>query len=424
MPHADLPKARIPERWAIFLIICFVYLFVVFHRVSTSVIAKDLLEAFQTNATALGFMSSMYFYFYALEQPVVGYCSDRYGPRRVIGFCTLVAAAGCFLFAAAPTVGWATAGRGLIGIGVGGVYVPAFKVISVWFRKDEFAGMLGLLMSVGNLGAVIAATPLAWAANAWGFRSSFVLMGGLTLLLAVLAFKKIPDHNRPSVVDSKGPTASSGSTRADVIDILKTNSFWLSGAVFLGGYGTLVTLQGLWTTPFLMVALSMERIAASNLNMLISIGVIIGSPLIGWLSDRFAADKYRLLVIILIAYTATWAFMIFFYKPFGTTGVGLLLFIMGIVAGGFISVGWATIRESTPARLMGLTTGLLNPAPILGVAVFQVLTGYILDHSEKMGNAYSTGGFQNAFMSCLAANCVGIVLSVMLLKVHHSKCRT
>ena len=52
---------RDPHRWVVFSVICLIYFFVYFHRVSTSVIVSDLLAAFNTNATALGFMSSMYF---------------------------------------------------------------------------------------------------------------------------------------------------------------------------------------------------------------------------------------------------------------------------------------------------------------------------------------------------------------------------
>ncbi|MCJ7809239.1 MAG: MFS transporter [Desulfobulbaceae bacterium] len=112
-------------RWAVFGAISAVYFFAYFHRVSTSVIAPDLLAAFDVNATALGFMSSMYFYLYAFEQPVVGYLADRWGPRWVVAGWTLVAALGCFLFGMAPSIEWASVGRPLIGFGVGGSLSPA-----------------------------------------------------------------------------------------------------------------------------------------------------------------------------------------------------------------------------------------------------------------------------------------------------------
>ncbi len=189
-------KERNSHRWVVFSIICLIYFFVYFHRVSTSVIAADILKAFDTNATALGFMSSMYFYLYALEQPFVGYFTDKLGARRVMAYCTLVAAAGCFLFALAPGIGWASAGRALIGIGVGGVYVPAIKAFSQWFRNNEFATMMGLLAVVGNLGAIIATAPLAWAASEWGWRGSFNFIGVVSLVLALAALFLMKDFPR------------------------------------------------------------------------------------------------------------------------------------------------------------------------------------------------------------------------------------
>ena len=134
------------HRWVIFAVICSVYILVYFHRVSTSVIATDLLAVFRTNAAALGFMSSMYFYLYAVEQPLVGYLSDRLGPRRVVVFWSLIAALGCVVFGLAPSIGWASVGRALIGFGVGGVYVPGLKAISQWFSRKDLGTMTGMLI--------------------------------------------------------------------------------------------------------------------------------------------------------------------------------------------------------------------------------------------------------------------------------------
>jgi sugar phosphate permease len=413
------PAADGAQRWIVFGVICLVYFLVYFHRVSTSVIVTDLLAAFNTNATALSFMSSMYFYLYAFEQPVVGYLADRFGPRRVIGWWSMIAAAGCFIFAAAPNIAVAAIGRGLIGIGVGGVYVPALKALALWFRQKEFAGMLGVLMSVGNVGAVIATTPLAWAAATWGWRSSFVLIGVVTLALAVITLLKTRDHagSTPAPVlgaDKSAPAR--GGLRVDVTQVLASGQFWISAVLFFGCYGTLLTLQGLWATPFLMTALEIGRLQASKLNMLIPIGVIIGSPLLGWLSDRFALNKRRLQVAILSGYAITWFGMIFFPTVLGAIGLGTLQLIMGALAGGFVTIAWAIVRENTPARLMGLTSGLLNPSPFLGVAVFQVLTGTILDQAGIVGGLYPLEGFRNAFLTCLAANIVCLGLSLVMLK--------
>jgi len=405
---------RDPHRWMVFSVICLVYFFVYFHRVSTSVIVPDLLEAFHTNATALGFMSSMYFYLYAFEQPIVGYLSDRIGPRRVIGYWSIAAAAGCFLFGMAPSIGWASVGRALIGLGVGGVYVPAVKAISLWFREKEFSTMIGLLMSMGNLGAVIATTPLVWATISWGWRPTFFIIGGITLGLAFITLLLTRDYSGPFEPGQPDPVSKSDNTsgsRAKVLQVLASRQFWIVSVIFFGIYGTLITLQGLWATPFLMTVLEIEHILASKLNMLIPAGVIIGAPFFGWLPDRFLLDKGNALIAILTAYSLTWVGIIFFFDQLGTVGLSLVLLLMGITAGGFISTLWGIIRETTPSDILGLTSGMLNPAPFLGVAVFQVITGAILDRDGRVDGLYPLSGFKNAFLACLFCIVICVVLS-------------
>jgi sugar phosphate permease len=408
---------RDPHRWMVFSVICLVYFFVYFHRVSTSVIVTDLLEAFHTNATALGLMSSMYFYLYAFEQPLVGHLSDRLGPRRVIGYWSMAAAAGCFLFGMSPDIGWASAGRALIGLGVGGVYVPAVKAISLWFRKKEFTTMIGLLMSMGNFGAVIATTPLAWTAAVWGWRKTFFLIGGITLGLAFFVLFLTRDYERPSEpvgVNSASTSGSGPGSKSKVAQVLSSGWFWILAIVFFGIYGTLVTLQGLWATPFLMTVLGVERIFASKLNMLIPVGVIIGAPLFGWLTDRFSLDKKNTLIAIMTLYSLTWIGIIFFFSRLGTAGISTILLSMGIAAGGFISTLWGIIQETAPPDILGLVSGMLNPAPFLGVAAFQVLTGAILDRTSRVGDLYPLSGFRNAFLVCLFGIVFCLVLSFFL----------
>jgi MFS family permease len=68
------------------------------------------------------------FLLYAAVQPPVGILSDTWGPRTVATLFTFVACIGVVVFGLAPNMVVATIGRALIGIGVGGVFVPAVKI--------------------------------------------------------------------------------------------------------------------------------------------------------------------------------------------------------------------------------------------------------------------------------------------------------
>jgi sugar phosphate permease len=403
MPCVKNSQARDTHRWIVFGVISSVYFLVFFHRVSTSVIAPDLLATFNTNATALGLMSSMYFYFYALEQPLVGYFTDLMGSRRVVGFWSLVAALGCVLFGLAPTIGWATIGRGLIGFGVGGVYVPAMKSFAQWFQKKEFATITGLFLASGNLGAIVATTPLAWISNVWGWRSSFLIIGGITLMLAFATLVFVRDHNtviEPLNKEAPLKNVQSVTFWESVLRVLSSLRFWILAALFFGFFGTYFTFQGLWATPFIMSTLKCDALHASGLNMLIPVGFILGAPLSGWLSDKIFHSKVDVLLFLFTLMTGIWAILVLGSHAIATKGMIVLLLAMGGIAGGFATNLWAFIRETTSGHILGLYSGLLNPFPLLGPAILQGWTGAIVNRVGKVNGIYPPAAYKNAFIVC------------------------
>jgi sugar phosphate permease len=403
------------HRWVVFGVICSIYILVYFHRVSTSVIATDLLAAFQTNAAALGFMSSMYFYFYAVEQPLVGYLSDRLGPRRVVVLWSLIAALGCMVFGLAPSIGWATMGRALIGFGVGGVYVPALKTISQWFSRKDLGTMTGMLIAFGNLGAIVATTPLAWMASIWGWRSSFFVIGGLTVVLALVGLFFVKDY-----VDKEAPSSKIASSekpfKASALHIVTSSWFWVVAALFFGVFGGAVSLQGLWATPFLMSLFNLDRDHASLINVALPIGWMLGAPFFGRLGDRVFRDRVHLLTILFTLLTCAWFSLTFLPRLLGLGGVTALYAIVGLLAGGIGATLWATAQAKTPPAVMGIMSGLMNPFPLLGMALMQGVSGAIVNRAGKVGDVYSPEGYRNAFFVFLLIAAACFVLCVLFRK--------
>jgi sugar phosphate permease len=272
-------------------------------------------------------------------------------------------------------------------------------------------------MAVGNFGAVIATTPLAWAADRWGWRSTFFMIGGITAALALFTLLKTRDHYSLTQTPKATPvkeTATLRYSRSNVMRVLANRQFWVVGMIFFGFYGTILTLQGLWATPFLMSVLGIERIFASNLNMLIPAGVIVGAPLLGWLNDRFQLNKKQVLIGLLALNTLMWGAITFFAVSLGTLGISLVLLALGTVTGGFISTLWGIIRDITPTDIFGLTSGFLNPAPFFGVALFQLITGAILDKTGRVAGLYPASGFENAFFSCFVSAVICLFLAYFI----------
>ena len=80
---------------------------------------------------------------------------------------------------------------------------------------------------------------------------------------------------------------------------------------------------------------------------------------------------------------------------------------------GALSLYWAIVREVSPGERLGTIMGWMNPAPFLGVALFQPLTGFLMDRVGKSGGAFPFEAYQHAFLLCLAAVAAGFVISLV-----------
>ncbi len=404
-------------RWVILIILSAVYFFVYFHRVSTAVLSPYLMQEFAATAASLGGMSSAYFYPYALSQPVVGILTDRFGARKVITFSTFIGFWGAFIFGFAPDLLWASLARGLIGLGAAGVFVPALKVLLPWFGPQAFAQMNTVLLAVGNIGAIVASTPFAWFIQQIGWRTSFLFISAISFLLALLCWIYI--RNLPpgyvSVVEQR--QKNNFPIKQGFFDLMKTRFFWIMAALFFTCGGPLSTFQGLWGYPFLMDVFGYEKLQASNLIMFIAWGVILGGPVLGYLTDKSLAGAKRPLLSIMIAVQVfNWSCLVFLGPSLGWLFLQVIFFLMGMTLSGTLSLIWSIVREESPPERLGMTMGFLNPAPFLGVAVFQPLTGYLMDRVGRSGEIFPFEAYRQAFGLCLSSLAVSLVVSFFLIK--------
>src|SRR5512136_2743105 len=170
-------KKMLSYRWVTYGMFLLTYIFVYFDRVAPAVVAPELMKEFNLTAAGLGILASMYFYPYGAMQIPSGILSDYLGPRFSVGTFFIIAAIGTALFGLAHSFGVIIAGRFLMGVGVAVVWIPCMRILANWFRPKEFATLTGVVLTVGNAGAVLAAAPLAFLVGLVGWRASFYWLG-------------------------------------------------------------------------------------------------------------------------------------------------------------------------------------------------------------------------------------------------------
>jgi len=423
--NLDVVAAR-RYRWLIFFILAAIYFLACVHRVAPTVIARDLAGAFDAEAFVLGLIASSYFYLYSAVQPAVGMLADTVGPRRVVAVFTLVASVGGLLFGAAPNALLCGLGRALIGAGVGGVFIPTLKIFSRWFRASEFAGLTGMLLAVSGLGGLAAALPLTYLVLLLGWRNAFVLLGAISLLLAVAAWAVVRDRPQDKgwpALESEGLSSRAVSaaasqemkTLARLGLVFRNADFWrITLSMFFSG-GVSLTFQGLWAVPYTVDVYGLSRPSAGGLLMVMPLSFSVGAPLLGFLVDQKAWSRKKVLVFSMACTMAGWVVLLFFGGRFPYLLLVPLFLVFGLGGGGSLTLYMTIVKELFPPAITGTAMGFMNPAAFLAAAFFQPLTGFLLDRVGRLASgAYPLEAYRLVFGSFLACILVSLILTCTL----------
>ena len=231
----DLVRKMQNYRILIFIGISAAYLVSYFHRAAPAVVGPEIIKELGILPAALGFMGSMYFWAYAASMLPAGILADTWGSRKTMSVFILVAAIGGFIFGIAPGVNAMAVGRFLVGFGVGFIYVPAVRILADWYKPDELATYSGILLAVGNIGALISAAPLVALMSEIGWRNSFHVVAAFTVLAAIFS---LPGHtqqtNRAWISHASGPHGfKSRAARAQGrVEGGVESDFWQSAVLF------------------------------------------------------------------------------------------------------------------------------------------------------------------------------------------------
>ncbi len=418
MSGENLQKA-LRYRWVIFWILAFGYIMVYFHRLCPAVVAEDMRRDLAAGGGLLGLLGSAYFYPYALMQLPAGLLSDSWGPRKTIALFFCVAFAGSVILGIAPNVYVAIVGRTLVGLGVAMLFVPTLKVLAEWFRVKEFAMMTGILMAMGGIGSYSAATPLAYISDWIGWRQSFVLVGIFTLVLGALVWAFVRD--RPADMGWPSPSEPSGSAvesvrlMQGVKMVLTLPRFWPLACWFFFSCAIFFSFIGLWGGPFLMQIYDLSKAKAGHILSMAAIGMIVGSPILSYLSNNIIRARKPVLILSSIFMLIITGMLYIFTQGIPVLLLYLICLGIGTFSGAVVTIGFTTNKELFPVSIAGTATGLVNFFPFLGGAIFQVILGAVVDSQGfTTSGGFSLQGFRYSFLVLFLCGLVACISSFLL----------
>ncbi len=143
-----------------------------------------------------------------------GWIGDRYGRRFSFQMNLLIFGVFSFAAAAAPTMGWLTVARFLMGLGMGAEFVIAFAMLSE-FVPPKTRGRWQASLAVISNGAVFISSLCGFIIIPhYGWRWVFVIAGVAAIAVWVLR-KSLPES--PRWLESKGRTAEANRIVDDIV---------------------------------------------------------------------------------------------------------------------------------------------------------------------------------------------------------------
>ena len=352
--------------WLIFAI-CSLHLFISqLYRTTNAVLAPWLIEDLNLDTEGLGLLSAGFFYAFSLTQIPISIFLDKVGAKRLMIVLSFVGMAGAIVFSLAQGLGMGLAGRLLLGVGMACNLMGPLKLLMEWFPPRIFATLSGLLYAVGTLGNIAAATPLVLLVEQLGWRLSFQAIIAVHLLLTLALFWVVPE--RPQAKSAE-VTSTTGSPFGNLGILGRSKDYWIISAGTFVRYGTHAALQTLWAGPLLMEALRFSPVQAGNILLAMNIGLIVGGPMWGAVSDRvFKTPKWvvagGLLMLALITFGLR-------ALPPGTSAfvAGATFLAFGLASASGMHV-YAHIKALVPKDMAGAAMSGTNFFTMMGPAVF------------------------------------------------------
>ena len=212
----------------------FVYSFTAFFN--------PLVQEFKWSYAATSFAASFRSLESGIAAPVVGFLTDKFGPRKLILIGSAWAGIGCMLLSRINSLWSFYATFIFLSIGSSMMFpVPGWTAVINWFSRKRGTALGIVMAAIGACGILI---PLVnWLITQYGWRTSFVIAGvgmwviGIPLSLVVRHHpeqygylpdgREYPEKEAETEVGQRHPRLDREGSGFSVRQATKTRAFWM-----------------------------------------------------------------------------------------------------------------------------------------------------------------------------------------------------
>ena len=383
-------------RYYVLALLTLGYVFNFVDRQVMTILIEPIKMEFGASDTQMGLLSGLAFaLFYATLGIPVARLADRWSRRNVLAISMTTWSAVTALCATATGFWHLLLLRIGVGIGEAGGTPPSQSLLADYFPPEKRAFAQGILATAPNIGILVGLFGGALIAEAYGWRSVFLVFGIPGILLAILIQLTIKE---PLKVTASASEDGAGlfSTLGNIFR-LPSFAHIMVGVGFTGiaGYGL-----GVWSPSFLVRVHNMSLVDAGLYLGLIGVfGGGLGTISSGLLVDRLARrDKRWQLWLpaigIFLALPTQLAFLLWPAEHrlvMGDVDVPFALVFMAlsaVFASFWIAPSYAAVQNLVPQYWRTQASALMLLAiNLLGMGLGPLLVGMLSDLLSQFGDS-------------------------------------
>lgn len=356
-------------------------------------IASDIMQDFKVQADKMAYLSSVYYLSTVLFLFVAGIVLDRFSIKKTLLITMFLCVVSTFVLAYAHSFYLALLCRFITGIGSAFCFLGPVRLASRWFPPKRMAFVTGAIVTMAMVGGMLAQYPLTKLVVYVGWRQAVQDVGMLGVIILVIMFFGIKEKPTAAIKKMGEPINILAAAKSAYL-----NSQYLRAAFYASLMNMAIAVFGaMMGTLYLEQRLSISAEQAAMVNGMLFLGAIIGSPLIGWISDKIGLRVLPMKMGVLASLLVLLAVL---YLPVSLSTMMCLFFLLGLFTSAQV-ISYALVAESSSPAMTATALSVISIVTQGGYFVYQNVFSNILTHYGTANviagiSIYSLNAYQHA----------------------------
>tara|TARA_Y100000590_G_scaffold347654_1_gene398353 strand:+ start:298 stop:1590 length:1293 start_codon:yes stop_codon:yes gene_type:complete len=397
----------------VLVLLCLLYLILYIDRVNIATVAPLIRADLELSNTQMGLVFSAFSIPYAFFQLFGGWLADRLGARLVLSICCVIAASATMLTGLAGGFASLIACRIALGFGEGPAFPTATRAMSAWTPTEKWGFAQGITHSCARIGNALTPPLVAGILVFTSWRTSFLLLGSLTLVWSIAWFFYFRDDpaSHQSITEDEltnlpKPGVKQKSKRK--IPYLRLARHILPVTIVDFCYGWTLWLFLSWIPTFFFENYGLDLRATALFSAGVLFAGVIGDTVGGILSDSLLRRTGSLLIarrsVLFLGFLGAAIFLIPVVLIRDLTVSAICLSLAFFFAELIVAPIWAVPMDIAP-RYAGSASGMMNFGFGLAGLISPASFGYFVD---------LTGSWVIPFAGSICLLLLGALLAIRL----------